>query len=66
MLSKALQHRSAIETFTAERKNGLRDLELTDAEWTIGEQLAEVLKVKLYSSGPTRPNTDVARCTGRY
>ena len=50
MLSKALQHQLAIETFTADRKNGLRDLELTEAEWTIGEQLCDVLKVKLYST----------------
>ena len=52
MLSKALQYRSAIETFTVDCKNGLRDLELTDTEWTIGEQLAEVLKVTVQFGDP--------------
>ena len=67
MLSKALQHCSAIKTFTTECKNGLRDLELTDAEWTIGEQLAKVLKVSNCTVwGPTKPNTDVALSLCRF
>jgi hypothetical protein len=45
MMSVALEYRPAIEAFTADRKNGVRNLELSEAEWEIGGQLCDVLKV---------------------
>jgi hypothetical protein len=45
MMSVAVEYRSAIETFTADRKNGIRDLELSETEWVIAGQLCDILKV---------------------
>ena len=45
MLSFALEYRKAIDILTAERKNGLRQFELSEREWTIVSQLCETLKV---------------------
>ena len=47
MMSVALEYRPAIEAFTADRKNGVRNLELSEAEWVLGGQLCDVLKVTL-------------------
>ena len=45
LLEYALEHRKAIVLVTQWCELGLRDLELTDEEWTIIEQLQIVLKV---------------------
>ena len=45
LLEYALKHRKAIDLVTQRRELGLRDLELTDDEWVIAEQLQRVLKV---------------------
>lgn len=45
MLHFALEYRPAIEKFTADRKNGLRQYELTETEWETARQLDKVLKV---------------------
>ena len=45
LLKYALEHRKAIVLVTQRRELGLRDLELTDEEWAIIEQLQIVLKV---------------------
>jgi hypothetical protein len=46
MLIYALGHKEAVNTTTQSRDLGLRSLELSDAEWTVLEQLADVLKVR--------------------
>ena len=45
LLEYALEHHKAIMLVTQRRELGLRDLELTDEEWAIIEQLQIVLKV---------------------
>lgn len=45
LLEYALEHRKAIVLVTQRHELGLRDLELTDEEWAIIEQLQIVLKV---------------------
>ena len=45
LLEYALKHRKAINIVTQRCELGLRDLELTDEEWVIIEQLQRVLKV---------------------
>ena len=45
LLEYALKHRKAIDIVTQWRELGLQDLELTDEEWAIVEQLQRVLKV---------------------
>lgn len=45
MLDSCLKHRKAIDTFTGDKKNGLRVLEVSAEEWTIVKQLRNVLKV---------------------
>ena len=45
LLEYALEHRKAIVLVTQRRELSLRDLELTDEEWAIIEQLQTVLKV---------------------
>ena len=45
LLEYALEHRKAIVLVTQRRELGLWDLELTDEEWAIIEQLQIVLKV---------------------
>jgi len=46
MICFAIEYRKAIENMTSERKNDLRQFELTEEEWTIAEQLRDVLKVR--------------------
>lgn len=46
MLEFAIKYRSAINAVTADRKNGLRQLELSEREWDIADQLCKVLKVR--------------------
>ncbi len=45
MLCFAIEYRKAIENLTSERKNDLRQFELTEDEWAIAEQLSDMLKV---------------------
>lgn len=45
MLSFALEYRTAIEGLTSERKNDLRQFELTEEEWEIVQELSDMLKV---------------------
>ena len=45
LLEYALKHCKAIDIVTQRRELGLWDLELTDEEWAIVEQLQRVLKV---------------------
>jgi hypothetical protein len=49
MLEYALNHRKAIDAVSQRRKLGLRVFELSDDEWSIVEQLRNVLKVRLAS-----------------
>jgi hypothetical protein len=45
MLTFVLEYRHAIEKFTADRKNDIRELELGEEEWVVVKQLNEVLIV---------------------
>ena len=45
MMSVAFEYRPVIEAFTADRKNGVRNFELSEAEWVIASQLCDGLKV---------------------
>lgn len=45
MLSFVLEYRKAYDKFTADRRNDLRQFELTEEEWKVVEQLADVLMV---------------------
>lgn len=45
MLSFALEYRTAIEALTSERKNDLRQFELSEEEWEIVQELSDTLKV---------------------
>ena len=47
MLSFAVQYRGAIEQMTSERKNDLRQYELTEEEWAITSELSGSLKVRV-------------------
>jgi hypothetical protein len=53
MLEFALKYRAVINAYTADRKNNLRQLELSEKEWAIADQLCNVLKV---SVGTTNHN----------
>lgn len=46
MLAYVLKHRRAVDAMTQQRDLGLRDLELSDHEWLIVDQLRNVLKVR--------------------
>jgi hypothetical protein len=46
MLTFVLEYRPVVEKFTADRKNELRELELSDEEWDIIRQLNDVLMVR--------------------
>jgi hypothetical protein len=46
MLYCALQYRVAIESITSDRKNNLRQFELTEDEWVIVQELQDTLKVR--------------------
>lgn len=45
MLSFALEYRKAIEMLTCDRKNDLRQFELSEDEWEIVRELSDTLKV---------------------
>lgn len=51
MLAFALDYRAAIDVMTEDRKTGLRKYELSEEEWSVAEQLRDVLKV---SRRPTK------------
>jgi len=44
MLKFALEYRKAVDMLTADRQNELHDYELSEREWTIANQLCDVLK----------------------
>jgi hypothetical protein len=46
MLDFAIKHRKPLDLLSADRANGVRDLELKAEEWKIVEQLRDVLKVR--------------------
>jgi hypothetical protein len=48
MLAFALQHRTAIDEITGNKTANLRQYELNDTEWRIGEQLVDTLKVRTH------------------
>lgn len=65
MLSFALEYRKAIENLTSDRKNDLRQFELSDNEWEIVQELSTTLKVgpcgstfqlRLLTLGPAAPH----------
>jgi hypothetical protein len=45
MLSFILEHRKAIDKYTGDRRNDLRQFELTVEEWRIVKQLCDILEV---------------------
>jgi len=47
MLDFALAHRKALDLLTQDRTNGLREYEISEAEWQIAQQLRDALKVRL-------------------
>jgi hypothetical protein len=49
MLTFTLEYRRVVEKFVADRKNNLRELELSEDEWKIVAQLNEVLMVGGYA-----------------
>jgi hypothetical protein len=46
MLYFAVQYRAAIENITSDRKNDLRQFELTEDEWNMATELRDTLKVR--------------------
>ena len=50
MLTFTLEYRQVIEKFVADRRNNLRELELSEVEWNIVVQLNEVLMVGGYAT----------------
>ena len=51
LLTMALNYREAVDTITANRRLGLRQLELSEEEWVMLDQLRDVLKVSRRSVG---------------
>jgi hypothetical protein len=49
MIAFVLERRTVIERFTGDRKNNVRELELSEEEWNIVKQLTDVLMVSRYS-----------------
>lgn len=47
MLCFAIKYRKAIEIMTSEKKNDLRQFELEEDEWTIAEQLSDILRARV-------------------
>ncbi|KAF8961238.1 hypothetical protein BDZ97DRAFT_1597382, partial [Flammula alnicola] len=45
MLIFILEYRKAVDKFTSDRKNDIRELEISEEEWKIVEQLTDVLMV---------------------
>jgi hypothetical protein len=54
MLNFALEYRKAVDILTADRKNELREYELSEREWTIAGQLCDILKVSDVRSDQSR------------
>ncbi|KAF8812191.1 hypothetical protein BYT27DRAFT_7087879, partial [Phlegmacium glaucopus] len=50
MLSFVLEHRKAIDNYTGDRRNDLRQFELTVEEWKVIKQLCDVLEVSAHQS----------------
>ena len=46
MMSFAVEYKVAINKFTADRDNDVRDLELNKDEWDLVEQLCKILMVR--------------------
>jgi hypothetical protein len=53
MLHFALEYRAAIDAMMDKRKLGLGDYELDDEEWTLVEQLRDILKVLSNAVAPS-------------
>ena len=47
MLQFALEYRVALDKFTADRENNIREYELDEEEWGIASDLRDVLKVNI-------------------
>ena len=47
MLDFAIRYQKAIKSITSDRKNDLRQFEMSEEEWAIADELREVLKVRL-------------------
>jgi hypothetical protein len=45
MLSFVYEHRKALDKFTADRGNDLRQFELKENEWNVVKQLCDILEV---------------------
>ncbi|KIM42536.1 hypothetical protein M413DRAFT_70091, partial [Hebeloma cylindrosporum] len=54
MLRFVLEHRKAINSYTGDRRNDLREFELTAEEWKIVKQLCEILEVSCSFRGMLR------------
>lgn len=50
MLVFVLQHRTAIDKFSADRDNNMRQYELDSEEWILVEELVRILEVRVFSS----------------
>ena len=46
LLRFALEYRDAVDQFTGDKANEVRQYELDEGEWEIAEQLRDVLKVR--------------------
>ena len=51
MLRFVLDHRKAVDDYTGDRRNDLRQFELTAEEWKVIEQLCDVLEVSVSFHG---------------
>ena len=51
MLYFVLEYRKAYDKFTVDQRNDLRQFELTEDEWKVVEQLADVLMVSCQEAG---------------
>ena len=54
MLSFVWEHRKAIDDYTGDCRNDLRQFELTAEEWKVVKQLCDILEVTLSIHGPLR------------
>lgn len=52
LLRFALEYRDAIDRFTADKTNEVREYELDEEEWEIAGQLRDVLKVRFKHCDP--------------
>lgn len=53
LLKFALEYREAIDLFTADKGNDVRQYEMDDEEWEIAEELRDVLQVSIEPSAPS-------------